>query len=44
MSNEELIIYQAKKIVELQTNMDYWMHRFFELQEKYKPEVHADEK
>jgi len=44
MTNEELIIHQAKKIIELQSNMDYWMHRFFELQEKCKPEVPADEK
>lgn len=36
MTNEELIIHQAKKIIELQSNMDYWMQRFFETQEKKK--------
>lgn len=42
MTNEELIIYQAKKIVELQTNVDFWMQRFMELQEKNMPEVLRD--
>jgi len=37
MTNEDLIIYQAKKIVELQINSDYWMHSFLELQDKSKP-------
>lgn len=36
MTNEELIIHQAKKIIELQSNIDYWMQRFFEAQEKKK--------
>lgn len=36
MTNEELIIHQAKKIIELQSNMDYWMQCFFEAQEKKK--------
>lgn len=36
MTNEELIIHQAKKIIELQSNVDYWVQRFFEAQEKKK--------
>lgn len=36
MTNEELIIHQAKKLIELQSSMDYWMQRFFEVQEKKK--------
>jgi hypothetical protein len=43
MTNEELIIHQAKKIIELQSNMEYWMHRFFEAQEK-KKEILSEEK
>lgn len=44
MTNEELIIYQAKKIAELQTNVDFWMQRFLELQGKNRPEVLLDAK
>lgn len=36
MTNEELIIHQAKKLIELQSSVDYWMQRFWEAQEKKK--------
>ena len=37
MTDNELIIYQAKRIAVLQTSLDYWSHRCYEIEDKNTP-------
>ena len=39
MTDQELIVWQAKKIVELQTSADYWSHRNYKLEDKVASET-----
>ena len=37
MSDEELIVWQAKKIATLLTSLDYWIDRYYESEAKNAP-------